>query len=171
MTKSLLEKTQIVLVCEGLDTVSQVSINGHRVGESENMFVRYTYNIKKDWLKVCKSISTFYQVWKLLKPYLSLVVLITWYFQLGNNTNTITITFESPVKYAQSHYKKHIREHGYAVKPERLVSAFRGEDQVHFIRKTQSSFSWDWGTVRYRQFPFLYNLEIIIVLNEILFAI
>ncbi len=90
------------------------------------------------------------------------------FFQLGNNT--ITITFESPVKYAQSHYKKHIREHGYAVKPERLVSAFRGEDQVHFIRKTQSSFSWDWGNLRYRLFPFLYKL-LVIGFDEILFLL
>ncbi|XP_071945951.1 beta-mannosidase-like [Antedon mediterranea] len=37
----------VQLVCDGLDTVSTVFINGHRVGNSVNMFLRYIYNIGK----------------------------------------------------------------------------------------------------------------------------
>ncbi|XP_033097718.1 beta-mannosidase-like [Anneissia japonica] len=37
----------VLLVCDGLDTVSSVYINGQCVGKSDNMFLRYIYNIKK----------------------------------------------------------------------------------------------------------------------------
>lgn len=45
-SSDLLSKTRIVLVCEGLDTVARVFINGNLVGQSVNMFVRYIFNIK-----------------------------------------------------------------------------------------------------------------------------
>lgn len=45
-TNELLGKVNIVLLCEGLDTVAKVFINDNLVGQSENMFVRYIYNIK-----------------------------------------------------------------------------------------------------------------------------
>lgn len=35
-----------MLICEGLDTVSRIYINDNLVGQSENMFVRYIFNIK-----------------------------------------------------------------------------------------------------------------------------
>lgn len=46
VTIDLLEKADVVLVCEGLDTISEVFINGISVGKSENMFVRYIFDIK-----------------------------------------------------------------------------------------------------------------------------
>lgn len=46
VSDELLSKSSIVLVCEGLDTVGKVYVNGILIGESENMFVRYIYNIK-----------------------------------------------------------------------------------------------------------------------------
>ncbi|ODM87400.1 Beta-mannosidase, partial [Orchesella cincta] len=46
VTTSNLEKTDIVLVCEGLDTVAEVFINEVSVGKSENMFARYVFDIK-----------------------------------------------------------------------------------------------------------------------------
>lgn len=45
-SSELLSKTSIVLVCEGLDTIAKVFINNNLVGQGENMFVRYIYNIK-----------------------------------------------------------------------------------------------------------------------------
>ena len=39
-------KQRVVLVCDGLDTVSTVRINGKVVGTSSNMFHRYIFDIK-----------------------------------------------------------------------------------------------------------------------------
>ena len=43
---TLLTKQRVRLVCDGLDTVSTVYINNIQVGSSDNMFVRYEYDIK-----------------------------------------------------------------------------------------------------------------------------
>jgi beta-galactosidase/beta-glucuronidase len=43
----LLTMSKIVLVCEGLDTISKVYLNGIAVGSSSNMFVRYIFNVKE----------------------------------------------------------------------------------------------------------------------------
>ncbi|KAL4228975.1 hypothetical protein ACF0H5_012015 [Mactra antiquata] len=45
---------QILLICEGLDTISSVYINNKLIGKTENMFVRYILDIKSD-LKVGKN--------------------------------------------------------------------------------------------------------------------
>ena len=44
---TLLSKTSILLICEGLDTVADVYINTVSVGQSTNMFQRYVWDIKK----------------------------------------------------------------------------------------------------------------------------
>lgn len=44
------------MVCEGLDTIADVFVNGNLVGRSENMFVRYIYDIK-DALTVAEQLS------------------------------------------------------------------------------------------------------------------
>mgnify|MGYP001027669207 FL=1 len=41
-----------MLVCDGLDTVSSVWINGVKVGESENMFQRYMFVVDTNLLRV-----------------------------------------------------------------------------------------------------------------------
>ncbi|KAJ6635884.1 Beta-mannosidase, partial [Pseudolycoriella hygida] len=46
VSSELLSKTRIVLICEGLDTVSKVFINNILIGQSDNMFVRYIYDVK-----------------------------------------------------------------------------------------------------------------------------
>ena len=43
--QSFVSKRNQVLVCEGLDTIANVFVNDVLVGRSENMFVRYIYNI------------------------------------------------------------------------------------------------------------------------------
>lgn len=47
MENTLLSKTSILLVCEGLDTFADVYINDVSVGLSTNMFQRYVWSIKK----------------------------------------------------------------------------------------------------------------------------
>ncbi|XP_033733358.1 beta-mannosidase-like [Pecten maximus] len=42
----MLAQNTLELVCEGLDTVAEVFVNGRLVGESDNMFVQYIFNIK-----------------------------------------------------------------------------------------------------------------------------
>ena len=51
VVEELLAHRVVSLVFEGLDTFATILINGNEVGTSENMFVRYTYNIK-DQLQV-----------------------------------------------------------------------------------------------------------------------
>lgn len=46
ITNKMLRSQHIVLVCDGLDTVAQVSLNGHVIGNTSNMFVRYEFDIK-----------------------------------------------------------------------------------------------------------------------------
>ena len=55
VSEALLQKQEVLLVCEGLDTVSTVYINGKTVGKSVNMFVRYSFDVKHT-LKVRVSI-------------------------------------------------------------------------------------------------------------------
>jgi len=46
ISQSDLKHERIVLVCEGLDTIATIFINDKQIGKSENMFVRYTFDIK-----------------------------------------------------------------------------------------------------------------------------
>lgn len=42
----LLNKKSVFLVCEGVDTISQIYLNDVLVGTTDNMFVRYKFDIK-----------------------------------------------------------------------------------------------------------------------------
>jgi beta-mannosidase len=42
----LLDEQKIYLVCEGLDTLARVVLNGHELGHTENMFRRYEWEVK-----------------------------------------------------------------------------------------------------------------------------
>lgn len=42
----LLAEEQIFLVCEGLDTLARVVLNGHELGHTENMFRRYEWEVQ-----------------------------------------------------------------------------------------------------------------------------
>jgi beta-mannosidase len=46
---------QVALVCEGLDTVAQVSINGKVIGHTDNMFRRYLFTVPKGLLRADQS--------------------------------------------------------------------------------------------------------------------
>lgn len=43
----LLENDRVDLVCEGLDTVAQIRLNGHLVGNTENMHLAYRFDVKE----------------------------------------------------------------------------------------------------------------------------
>ncbi len=43
---ALWPEQHISLVCDGLDTLAEVTLNGHRLGETDNMFRRYSWEVK-----------------------------------------------------------------------------------------------------------------------------
>ncbi|XP_021536047.1 beta-mannosidase [Neomonachus schauinslandi] len=55
--------------------------------------------------------------------------------------NSLELCFQSPVLYAAQRSKAH----GYSVPPDCPPLVQKGQCHVNFIRKEQSSFSWDWG--------------------------
>ncbi|XP_047201012.1 beta-mannosidase [Girardinichthys multiradiatus] len=61
---------------------------------------------------------------------------------LNDGENVLEVSFFSPVLYASKRWKAHS---SYTVPPECPPDVQKGECHVNFIRKEQSSFSWDWG--------------------------
>ncbi|KNY26868.1 beta-mannosidase [Pseudobacteroides cellulosolvens] len=47
VTKSILEYDFLKLKCEGLDTIAEISVNGKKIAETENMHRSYEFDIKK----------------------------------------------------------------------------------------------------------------------------
>lgn len=64
---------------------------------------------------------------------------------LQEGDNNITIVFVSPVLYAKYQNDSYIAEYHYDVPPDCTSPVQHGECHANFIRKIQSSFSWDWG--------------------------
>lgn len=44
--RDVLAKDKQVLVLHGVDTVAEVLLNGHVLGTTDNMFVRYRFDVK-----------------------------------------------------------------------------------------------------------------------------
>ncbi|GBM74431.1 Beta-mannosidase [Araneus ventricosus] len=105
----LLQKTRIILMAHGLDTVSQIHLNGELIGASDNMFVRYVFDIK---------------------PVLK-------------TNNSIRVSFRSAVEYSKEKHESQVFK--YVIPPVCPPPVQNGECHVNYIRKMQSSFSWDWG--------------------------
>ncbi|XP_026879426.2 beta-mannosidase [Electrophorus electricus] len=102
------ESKRSVLVFEGVDTISTISLNGVIIGNTDNMFLRYDF-----------------EVTGLLK-----------------DVNFLEVWLMSAVTYASMRHQAHT---AYKVPPECPPATQKGECHVNFIRKAQSSFSWDWG--------------------------
>ncbi|MBQ7770367.1 MAG: hypothetical protein IJ373_04185 [Clostridia bacterium] len=45
--ETLYKQQRIILTFEGIDTISEITLNGKRLGETKNMFLRYDYDIKE----------------------------------------------------------------------------------------------------------------------------
>ncbi|KAG7334223.1 hypothetical protein KOW79_002630 [Hemibagrus wyckioides] len=102
------ESRRAVLIFEGVDTISTISLNGDVIGKTDNMFQRYDFEVAG-----------------LLK-----------------DVNVLEVRLMSAVTYAAERSKAHT---SYKVPPECPPAVQKGECHVNFIRKAQSSFSWDWG--------------------------
>jgi beta-mannosidase len=98
----LLAEEKIYLVCEGLDTLAKVVLNGHELGHTDNMFRRYEWEARS---------------------------------LLGvEGANELTITFNSPLKYAAE---------------KQAIFPLPGVPQAipggPYLRKAPCQFGWDWG--------------------------
>ncbi|CAM4727260.1 unnamed protein product [Leuciscus chuanchicus] len=103
------EKMKAVLVFEGVDTISTISLNGVTIGKTDNMFRRYDFEVTG----LLKDQENILQVWIMS-----------------------AVTYASQKSHAHTEYR---------VPPDCPPPVQKGECHVNFIRKAQSSFSWDWG--------------------------
>jgi beta-mannosidase len=98
----LLSEEKIHLVCDGLDTLAKVVLNGHELGHTDNMFRRFEWEVTS---------------------------------LLGvEGANELTITFNSPLKYAAE---------------KQAIFPLPGVPQAipggPYLRKAPCQFGWDWG--------------------------
>ncbi|XP_078001198.1 beta-mannosidase-like [Glandiceps talaboti] len=110
--KDIFEKSSILLVCEGIDTVATVTVNDVEIGTTNNQFRRYVFNVSD---------------------------------HIVEGSNTIELDFESNVNYASDQADEHDTTFGYRVLPDCPIDDYHHECSANFIRKSQSSFGWDWG--------------------------
>uniref|UniRef100_A0A914Y4N3 beta-mannosidase n=1 Tax=Panagrolaimus superbus TaxID=310955 RepID=A0A914Y4N3_9BILA len=61
--------------------------------------------------------------------------------------NILRIDFTSPVTYAQKQSDAYKARYGHIVPPDFPMNIQNGEPHPQFLRKSQASFSWDWGPV------------------------
>lgn len=105
----------VKLILHGIDTIGSLFLNGHEIGSTDNMFVRYKFDIK---------------------PYLKLAGL--------PNILIIKFESPIKYSARKSHQSIR-NNRGKIIPPYCPSPAQRGECHVNFIRKMQASFSWDWG--------------------------
>ncbi|KAG7277107.1 hypothetical protein CRUP_031320 [Coryphaenoides rupestris] len=101
-------KQRVMLVFDGIDTISSISLNGVVLGETDNMFRQYDFSVGP---------------------------------VLTEGDNVLAVSLASPVRYAAQRSEAH----GYRVPPDCPPLVQQGQCHVNYIRKEQSSFSWDWG--------------------------
>jgi beta-mannosidase len=53
MTSDDLDHNTILLVFHGLDTISEIFLNNESLGSTDNMFIRYRYDVKNRLVQVC----------------------------------------------------------------------------------------------------------------------
>lgn len=112
----LIARSQSVkLVLHGIDTFASIYLNGHEIGSTDSMFVRYRFDIKQ---------------------HLKLAGL--------ENTLIVKFESPIKVSARRSHQSIR-QNKGKIIPPYCPSAAQRGECHVNFIRKMQASFSWDWG--------------------------
>ncbi|OQR80063.1 beta-mannosidase-like, partial [Tropilaelaps mercedesae] len=63
---------------------------------------------------------------------------------LKQDSNELVVAIQSPIFYSLSKFSE-FYENNYTVYPTSHPSVQNGEEHANFIRKMQSSFSWDWG--------------------------
>lgn len=105
----------VKLVLHGVDTIASVIVNGQEIGTTDNMFVRYKFDIKPH-LKLAGLPN-------------SLVIKFESPIKYGARKSLQSIR----------------QNRGKIIPPYCPSPAQKGECHINFIRKMQASFSWDWG--------------------------
>lgn len=105
----------VKLILHGIDTIATLFLNGHEIGSTDNMFVRYKFDVK---------------------PHLKLA---------GLPNTLIIKFFSPIKYSAKRSHQSIRNNRGKIIPPYCPSPAQRGECHVNFIRKMQASFSWDWG--------------------------
>lgn len=49
----------VILTFDGLDTLTNISLNGRSIGSTNNMFVRYRFDVKDDLIEVRFTLQTY----------------------------------------------------------------------------------------------------------------
>lgn len=129
VTSDYLKHNFVILTFDGLDTLTEIYLNDKSVGVTNNMFVRYRYNVKN----ILVDVSFFFDSLKVINNLKYL------FFHKG--TNKLEIKFESPVEGAINLNSQ--REN--AIPPECPPDMYNGECHMNLLRKMQASFAWDWG--------------------------
>ncbi|KAM7315502.1 beta-mannosidase-like [Ixodes scapularis] len=110
LSEEVLSHRRILLVAHGIDTIANVYVNDILLGSTENMFVRYRFDIKPH-------VKTGY--------------------------NNVTVELSSPVLYAVDRARASARVH--AIPPECPPLRQRSVCSANQIRKTQTSFGWEFA--------------------------
>ena len=100
-SKAFLSSYDQILHFDGLDTIADIFLNGHKLGSTENMHRMYEFNIKGI---------------------------------VKEKANKLLVLFHSPNKYIEE-----------ALKKDYVDGSSDAMPGFPHIRKTHSSFGWDWG--------------------------
>lgn len=124
-------KEKVLLVFDGVDTVSSIWLNGAKVGSTDNMFRRYVSCL--GWKQLCFWSFFCFVLWE------TLLLLLLFFLQdfsvgdwLKDGENELQVRFMSPVLYASQRYEAHS---AYRVPPECPPDVQKGQCHVNFIRK------------------------------------
>lgn len=127
---ALSRKQKVLLVFDGVDTISTISLNGVVLGRTDNMFRRYVRGREGGVggrlnAYIIVLVSVFCSSWPFLQDFP-----VTELLQDGENV--LKVSFMSPVLYASERSKAHV---GARVPPECPPDVQKGECHVNFIRK------------------------------------
>lgn len=123
-------KGKVLLVFDGVDTVSSIWFNGIKVGSTDNMFRRYVRFLggkQLSFLAMFMHAMFFFFVF--MQDFLVGDL-------LKDGENKLEVCFQSPVLYALQRFKAHS---AYRVPPECPPEVQKGECHVNFIRKVSVS--------------------------------
>lgn len=122
-------REKVLLVFDGVDTVSSIWLNGVKVGSTDNMFRRYVSSPGGTALRYFSALCLTYSV------------VFVQDFSVGDSLkdgeNQLEVRFMSPVLYASQRYRAHS---AYRVPPECPPDVQKGECHVNFIRKVSMSY-------------------------------
>lgn len=131
-------KKKVLLVFDGVDTVSSIWLNGIAVGKTDNMFRRYVCLLKNEH----NVLMSVYDLFDMPSIYAVKDFPVTDLLKDGENLLKVHIL--SPVLYAAERRKAHS---AYRVPPECPPDVQKGECHVNFIRKVSTEQNPCWWNV------------------------